>query len=79
KELGGYAEVVSEMEVRLALQCGVSPEKIIWNGPIKKEDEIKNFLLQGGNVNVDSIEEAEYIHRIAQNEKKHLNVGIRCN
>ena len=30
-ELGGYAEVVSEMEVELALKCGVQPKKIIWN------------------------------------------------
>lgn len=28
-ELGGYAEVVSEMEVELAQRCGVSPANII--------------------------------------------------
>ena len=31
-ELGGYAEVVSEMEMELALRVGVVPKRIIWNG-----------------------------------------------
>ena len=30
-ELGGYAEVVSEMEMELALRCGVKHSRIIWS------------------------------------------------
>ena len=29
-EMGGYAEVVSDMEMEIALRVGVKPEKIIW-------------------------------------------------
>lgn len=36
-ELGGYAEVVSEMELEIALRVGVEPNRIIWNGPIKMQ------------------------------------------
>ena len=36
-KLGGYAEVVSEMELEIALRVGVEPKRIIWNGPIKNE------------------------------------------
>ncbi|QWT54155.1 pyridoxal-dependent decarboxylase [Eubacterium sp. MSJ-33] len=78
-ELGGYAEVVSEMELELAYRCGVKPQNIIWNGPIKNPDKLENFLLSGGTVNIDSIDEAEYIESLAQKTECVLNVGIRCN
>lgn len=78
-ELGGYAEVVSEMEVELAIRCGVNPIHIIWNGPIKNHEKLKEYLFMGVTVNIDSIEEAEYIRKIAKLTDKTLNVGIRCN
>lgn len=78
-ELGGYAEVVSEMEVELALKCGVTPNRIIWNGPIKNAEKLKEFLNIGVNVNIDSLEEALYIEKISQKTNKVFNVGIRCN
>lgn len=79
-ELGGYAEVVSEMELELALRIGVTPRKIIWNGPIKNPVKVEEFLLLGGTVNIDSIEEAELIEEIAKKYSNNmLNVGIRCN
>lgn len=78
-ELGGYAEVVSEMEAELAIKCGVKPENIIWNGPIKNPEKLKEYLHMGVNVNIDSIGEAEYIQKLADDTDKTLNVGIRCN
>ena len=79
-ELGGYAEVVSEMELELAYRVGVVPQKIIWNGPIKDINKVKSFLLDGGTVNIDSISEAKDIQKFAlENSDSMLNVGIRCN
>ncbi len=78
-ELGGYAEVVSEMEMELALKCGVKPERIIWNGPIKNPEKLESFILAGGTVNIDSLDEAKYIQTIAAKTQEVLNVGIRCN
>ena len=40
-ENGGYAEVVSDMEMEIALKVGVNPSKIIWNGPIKNEKRME--------------------------------------
>lgn len=77
--LGGYAEVVSEMEMELALRCGVEHSRIIWNGPIKDRERMSEFLLSGGTVNIDSISEAEYIKELAGTTDKVLSVGIRCN
>lgn len=79
-ELGGYAEVVSEMELELAKRIGVLPEKIIWNGPIKNKEILKEFLLLGGTVNLDSLEEMESVKNIVeQYQNKKFNIGIRCN
>lgn len=78
-ELGGYAEVVSEMEMELALKCGVEPKRIIWNGPIKDSEKMREFLLAGGTVNIDSIDEADEIRDFANSVETVLTVGIRCN
>lgn len=79
-ELGGYAEVVSEMELELAIRIGVNPKKIIWNGPIKNESKVKELLLLGGTVNLDSVYELEIIKSLMKElNNKVINVGIRCN
>lgn len=79
-ELGGYAEVVSEMEAELALRIGVEPENIIWNGPIKNPVVLEEFLLKGGVVNIDSLEEAGILRKIASRHADvTLRLGIRCN
>ena len=79
-ELGGYAEVVSEMEMELALCIGVNPEKIIWNGPIKNPEKMEEFLLIGGVINIDSIEEMETIKTVVSKyPDKVFKLGIRCN
>ncbi len=77
---GGYAEVVSEMELELALRIGVLPEKIIWNGPIKNTQKVHELLLAGGTVNIDSkYELPALVNLAAQNPDKVLNIGLRCN
>lgn len=79
-ELGGYAEVVSEMETELALRVGVKPENIIWNGPIKKPEIVEEYLCKGGVVNIDSVEEMEMIRAIVEHHPEHMfRLGIRCN
>ncbi|MCM1103245.1 MAG: hypothetical protein NC409_03980 [Clostridium sp.] len=47
-QLGGYAEVVSEMELGLALNLGVDLHHIYYNGPYKKQSVIEQFMLGGG-------------------------------
>lgn len=79
-ELGGYAEVVSEMELEIALRVGVKPNRIIWNGPIKNSKKLEDFLVAGGTDNIDSVEELEVVKNIAEKHPdKTLNLGIRCN
>jgi len=78
--LGGYAEVVSELELEIALRAGVDAKRIIWNGPVKNERKAAELLLSGGTVNLDSICEIENIRKAAQDHPEHvLNVGVRVN
>lgn len=78
--LGGFAEVVSDMELEIALRAGVRPERIIWNGPVKNGRKVKELLLTGGTVNIDSIYEIDNIRSIAESHPDHkLNVGVRLN
>lgn len=77
--LGGFAEVVSEMEMEIALRSGVSPARIVWNGPVKDAGKLRELLLAGGQVNVDSLPELEEILRFAEEGERTLNVGLRCN
>lgn len=78
--LGGFAEVVSDMELEIALKIGVSPKHIIWNGPYKNPVKFRELLLAGGTVNLDSWYDLSVIKEIVKSETKApLNVGIRCN
>jgi diaminopimelate decarboxylase len=80
KEQNGIAEVVSEMELELATRIGVRFERIIWNGPIKNPIVVEEFLLNGGVVNLDSIEELATIKSIVlRNPHKKIQLGVRCN
>ena len=79
-ECGGYAEVVSEMELEIARRIGVDARRTIWNGPIKNVEMMEEFLMLGGTVNVDSISEMAEIIAIANVHPESLfNIGIRCN
>lgn len=78
--LGGYAEVVSEMEMEVALKSGVEANHIIWNGPVKNEDKVEELLLAGGMVNIDSVYEIENIRSVAERHSDSIiNVGVRVN
>ena len=77
--LGAYAEVVSRFEYEIAIQSGINPEMIIFNGPLKTKDDLHEALLAGVIVNVDSPYEVSHIQEIAlEYPDSILRVGIRC-
>lgn len=79
KSLGGYAEVVSDMEYSLALKIGYAPQKIVYNGP-GKGSMLEHCLLNGGLLNIDNFRELEQVCSIAENNPdKKLEIGIRVN
>lgn len=78
RRLGAYAEVVSRWEYELALNAGFPSEKIIFNGPLKSPEDLR-FAAEHRpfTINIDSIEELDYLDKIAQEIKDTIRVGIR--
>jgi len=78
--MGGGFDVVSTGELKRCLTAGVNPEKIIFEGVGKSEEDIlfainKSIRL----INAESFEELEKINRIALSLNKIINIGIRIN
>lgn len=74
---GCYAEVVSYHEYRLALTMGFSPERIIYNGPLKSKETFLEAIEKGAVVNIENWREICWLKDLPQ-EKKY-SVGIRIN
>jgi diaminopimelate decarboxylase len=76
---GGFAEVVSMLEYELARRLGVDPQRIIFNGPLKREPELRRALCEGAVVNLDGPCELEIIEGLARRHPEQtLRVGLRC-
>ena len=80
KKMGSGADVVSGGELLKAIKSGIKPNKIVFSGVGKTEDEIKlairkKILL----INVESENEAILINKIAGKLKKQTAIGIRLN
>jgi diaminopimelate decarboxylase len=77
--LGLYAEVVSGMEYEIAVACGNSLDRIIFNGPVKTEKELKTALFGNTLVNIDSLDEVTKIINICNHyPDRYFTVGLRC-
>ncbi len=75
---GAGAEVISSYELWLALKLGVSPDKIIYNGPYKSEESLKIAIDREIKlINIDSFDEIDRISLIAKELGKVAKVGIR--
>ena len=77
---GAGADVVSAGEIYLALKSGFPPEKIVFAGVGKRDDEIL-FALNRDILafNVESAEELQAINDLAGEENKRARIGIRIN
>lgn len=78
--LGGYAEVVSEMELDLAFRLAIPGCRIIYNGPCKSFESIRRALQAGALLNIDNLEDYRSVRSIAATlDGREAVVGIRCN
>ena len=77
-QLGAGAEVISHFELWLALKLGVSPEKIIYNGPCKTEESLNIAVSHKIKlINIDGMAEIETIDRLARQHGHRQQVGGR--
>ncbi len=79
KTLGGYAEVVSDMELSVARIIGYEYKQIVYNGPYKGDKSL-DLLLGGGILNVDNFDELRTVISCAENNPdKQFQIGLRVN
>ena len=79
KMLGGFAEVVSDMEYKLAKKLGYEDSKIVYNGP-EKGEALFEHLERNGILNVDNLEELKKVIAYCENHPKgKYSIGLRIN
>ena len=77
---GCLAEVVSDDEYALALDCGCEPGNVIFNGPVKGSDWLEFALDAGAVVNLDSQHDLDVVRAYASaGSGKAPKVGVRVN
>ncbi|HOO59500.1 MAG TPA: alanine racemase [Candidatus Mcinerneyibacteriales bacterium] len=73
-------EIASSGELKLCLRAGISPDKIIYAGPAKRNDELEEALLSGvGAVNVESAVELERLAVLCRRYEKKQKIHLRIN
>ena len=78
--LGGGVDVVSGGELYRALKGGAVPQKIVFSGVGKREDEIEYALKTGILMfNVESSQELQVINEVASRIGKKAAIAIRVN
>jgi diaminopimelate decarboxylase len=78
--LGGGTDIVSGGELYRALQAGISPQKIVFSGVGKTEEEIKSAVKAGIlMINVESADELAATRRVARRMKKKVPLSVRVN
>jgi diaminopimelate decarboxylase len=78
REEGLGAEVISHYELWLARKLGFPPERIVYNGPVKSEESLReavqsDILL----LNLNHREELERVVRVARELGRRPRVGVR--
>ena len=78
-ERGCFAEVVSPMEYRHALENGVEGVNIIFNGPCKTRDAIEDAIFNRSIINVDSYHELQMVISAGLRTGIVPRLGLRLN
>ena len=79
-DLGAGADIVSGGELKLALNAGIPPEKIVFSGVGKTKQELTDAVNAGiCQINVESEEELTMIDAVARSLSKTADVALRIN
>lgn len=79
-DAGAGAEIASAAEWQRARAAGCAAERIVFAGPGKGEEEIEHVVRGGvGEIHVESEDEIERLHAIANRVDRIVDVAIRVN
>ena len=82
---GCGADVVSSAELEVALGCGIDPERVVFSGVAKRDDELDRAISVGPRgiaaIQVESLEEIDrVVARVrARGGARHARVSLRIN
>jgi diaminopimelate decarboxylase len=76
---GAGADVFSSGELLLALEAGMAPEKLLFNGSSKTPADHRLAVEKGVKVSLDSIDELHQLDAVARAANKTVKVSFRVN
>lgn len=78
-ERGAGADVFSSGELCLALEAGMAPEKLLFNGSSKTPADLRLAVEKGVKVTVDSLDELHQLDAAAKSAGKTAEISFRVN
>ena len=76
---GAWAEVVSGLELEMALRLGMPGRQIIFNGPAKSDADLDLAFREGAHIHIDHLDEVALAERVAERRGVRPSVGLRVN
>lgn len=74
---GTWIEVASGFEYRVARMAGVPGERIVFNGPLKTDDDLESALYEGATVIADGVGQVRALVCLASSASAGARVGLR--
>ena len=77
-EEGCGAEISGALDLELARRAGMSPDRVVFDGPTKPEADLEAALEWGIHlIDIESMTEARTLSKLAERLDRDVNVGIR--
>lgn len=76
---GAGADVSSENEIKIALKAGIPGERMVFNGNNKRPEELELAVKNGIMINIDNLQELEFVDKIAARLGKIAAISFRIN
>lgn len=76
---GSWAEVVSEFEYQKARSLGVPGSHILFNGPFKKPEVLRQAVAEGACIHIDHLDELDALEKLSDELKTNVEVTLRLN
>ncbi len=78
RDLGSGVEVSGALDLLASRRAGFSPEQIVFDGPCKSEEDLRQAIDLGIHlINVESEPELQMIDRLAREKGRVVTVGVR--
>lgn len=77
RDAGIHAEVVSADEWDLVRSVGFTPDRIVYNGPLKSRESFAEAVCGASLVNIECWRELDWLAELSANAGREIGVGLR--